>query len=440
MIIYIAMVVMLISGTCNTILMKHQTNQVLPETPGGKPQPFDHPYIQTMFMMIGELACLAIFYAFLKKNAASSKKGVSTDNSFFTNWSQKSLFILPVLCDMTATTLVNMAFLKIPASVVQMTRGMIVFFTCLFSVIFLGRKQHGYHLVGVALVCAGITLVGYSQLNGLDTASAAFHAIVFGITLCVVAQAFQASMLVVEEKVLHDYSVEPLLAVGLEGFFGVAILSVVIPYMCYMPDPVTGDPAESVSGAFHQMSLSPILTLSVVASIFSIAFFNVSGITVTKEASAVARSTIDCSRTILVWGLELSFGWARFNAWQLIGFVLLATGTMLYNRILPVPGFLEAPEEKLNALDVDSTAASLEGVCEFDAAANQEHTSLMISSMSIPSVKKDEDFGAYNYGTLVHHFDSDTNDTGSQPDSDVGTDEPTDIMSARDSMSSTRLA
>lgn len=46
--IYICMVVMLISGTCNTILMKHQTNQVLPETPGGKAQPFDHPYIQTM--------------------------------------------------------------------------------------------------------------------------------------------------------------------------------------------------------------------------------------------------------------------------------------------------------------------------------------------------------------------------------------------------------
>jgi len=333
---------------------------------------------------------------------------------------------------------------------VQMTRGMIVFFTCLFSIVFLGRKQHGYHLVGVGLVCAGITLVGFSQLNGLDTASAAFHAVVAGITLCIVAQAFQASMLGVEEKVLKDYHVEPMLAVGLEGFFGVAILSVVIPYMCYMPDPTTGEPAESVSGAFYQMSLSPILTLSVIASIFSIAFFNVSGITVTKEASAVARSTIDCSRTIMVWALELSFGWARFNTWQLIGFVLLATGTMLYNRILPVPGFLEAPEEVEKALSAKGEA-SLAGVCE---AGFEEHDPLLshslapqlpigdaqkksvVSSLSLPAVKKSEDYGDYNYGSLVHHFDSDTNDDVSDRDSEVS-----DVMSsARDSASSTRLA
>lgn len=397
--------------------------------------------------MIGELGCLFIFYAFFKASNVS-KKGV--DDSFFTNWSQKALFILPVICDMTATTLVNMAFLKIPASVVQMTRGMIVFFTCLFSVVFLGRKQHGYHLVGVGLVCAGITLVGYSQLNGLDTASAAFHAVVFGITLCVVAQAFQASMLVVEEKVLNDYHVEPMLAVGLEGFFGVAILSVVIPYMCYMPDPSTGEPAESVSGAFYQMSLSPILTLSVIASIFSIAFFNLSGITVTKEASAVARSTIDCSRTIMVWGLELSFGWAKFNSWQLVGFVLLAAGTMLYNRILPVPEFLEAPEELENKAGGTALAeASLAGVCEADF---EEHDPLLTAlplsdaqkaviggSISLPKVEKSDDYDAYNYGTLVHHFDSDTNDSGSQPDSEPASVSDV-ISSARESSSSTRLA
>jgi len=94
MTIYICMVVMLISGTCNTILMKHQTNQVLPEEAGGKPQPFDHPYIQTMFMMIGELGCLFLFYAFFKsqQSASPSKKGAKqVDDSFFTNWGQKSL-------------------------------------------------------------------------------------------------------------------------------------------------------------------------------------------------------------------------------------------------------------------------------------------------------------------------------------------------------------
>ena len=37
---------------------------------------------------------------------------------------------------------VNMAYMFIAASVVQMTRGAIVIFTCLFSVVFLGKRQH----------------------------------------------------------------------------------------------------------------------------------------------------------------------------------------------------------------------------------------------------------------------------------------------------------
>eukprot|EP00971_Amphidinium_carterae_P081864 1619428-Amphidinium_carterae.1 len=35
---------------------------------------------------------------------------------------------------------------------VQMTRGAIVIFTALFSVVLLGRKQYAYHLAGVAMV------------------------------------------------------------------------------------------------------------------------------------------------------------------------------------------------------------------------------------------------------------------------------------------------
>jgi len=272
--IYFAMVVMLITGTANTILMSFQTDQERPLYPGGKPMPFDHPYIQTMFMMIGELGCLAIFYTCVAKRS----KGGKVEGSAL-SWSQKFLFLLPVMCDITATTMVNMAYLRLPPSVIQMTRGMIVFFTCLFSVLFLGRRQERYHLVGVFFVCTGITLVGYSQLEGLHS-EAAFHSVMIGITLCVGAQAFQASMLVIEEKVLHSFTVAPLEAIGLEGFFGCLLLSFIIPFLC-----LTGQ--ESVQQAAYQMSQSVPLTVAIVASMFSIAFFNWSGITVTAEASAV---------------------------------------------------------------------------------------------------------------------------------------------------------
>merc|ERR1719262_280874 len=82
------------------------------------------------------------------------------------------IFTIPCACDWTATTLVNAAYAFIPASVVQMTRGAIVIFTCLFSVVFLRRRQHVYHYVGVALVFVGISLVSLSAFVNPTTTSA----------------------------------------------------------------------------------------------------------------------------------------------------------------------------------------------------------------------------------------------------------------------------
>ena len=76
-------------------------------------------------------------------------------------------------------------------------------------------------IAGVLCVCFGITLVAFSQAE----APGSF----LGVLLCFVAQAFQAGMLVVEEKFLGDFHVAPLYAVGLEGLYGCFIMSGVIP-------------------------------------------------------------------------------------------------------------------------------------------------------------------------------------------------------------------
>merc|ERR1719428_2645569 len=97
-----------------------------------------------------------------------------------------------------------------------------------------------------------------------------------------------------------------------------------------------------------QMAQSKALVSTVIGSIFSIAFFNWSGITVTQKVSATSRSTIDSSRTILIWIIELALHWNTFNILQLVGFVFLASGTMIYNQIIEIPGLdaLEATKEK----------------------------------------------------------------------------------------------
>ena len=74
---------------------------------------------------------------------------------------------------------------------------------------------------------------------------------------------------------------------------------------------------------------------------FSIASFNAFGVAVTKNASAAQRSTIDTSRTVLIWIFFLTvkipgvkketFSWL-----QLSGFILLVAGTLVYNEIVVV--------------------------------------------------------------------------------------------------------
>ena len=85
-----------------------------------------------------------------------------------------------------------------------------------------------------------------------------------------------------------------------------------------------------------------------ISLVFSIALFNGFGCSVTKFASAASRATIDVARTGLIWMFFLlvplngkkieTFKWL-----QLIGFLVIISGSLLYNEIIVLPfwGFNE---------------------------------------------------------------------------------------------------
>merc|ERR550537_227719 len=177
------MVVMLISGTCNTILMKFLVLQESAPAPGMAPIGFDFPFFQTMIMMMGEVLCLLVFLSTASQEAKKAS---------FPSW----IMILPVSCDWTATTLVNAAYVFLPASTIQMCRGCIVVFTCAMSVGVLKRKQETFHYIGVALVALGITIVSleavlYGSPNVDPSIGMTGHTAWFGIALCLAGQLFQ---------------------------------------------------------------------------------------------------------------------------------------------------------------------------------------------------------------------------------------------------------
>jgi hypothetical protein len=64
---------------------------------------------------------------------------------------------------------------------------------------------------------------------------------------------------------------------------------------------------------------------------------------VTKSLSGAARATIDACRTVFIWLYALHAGWESFHALEVVGFIVLISGTSLYNEIIKscLPGVAE---------------------------------------------------------------------------------------------------
>lgn len=93
---------------------------------------------------------------------------------------------------------------------------------------------------------------------------------------------------------------------------------------------------------FLQIFANGLLLFWVILGIFTIATFNICGVSVTKYVSSLARSLVDVSRTLIIWAVSLAITWIDPEAkwentrWEaivleLLGFFVLVTGNLIYN-------------------------------------------------------------------------------------------------------------
>lgn len=275
------------------------------------------------------------------------------------------LLAIPATCDFMGSSLMFVALTMVPAAVYQMMRGIIVVITALLAVIFLGRKQYRHHWTSLAIIVLGVFQVGYvsvlySKNHPDGSASTTGGSELMGIILLLISQCFSGVQFIVEEKLLNDYYLDPFLIVGTEGMWGIAYYMAVLPFMQLKTCGYGGGALagmcnfgylENSAYGFQQMVDNKILILQTAGSICSIAAFNSFGIATTKYASAAQRSTIDTSRTVVIWVLSCLLMGAPWEPWSIIGFVMLACGTLVYNEILIVPifGFDQWTKAAINA-------------------------------------------------------------------------------------------
>ncbi|KAF2183240.1 MFS general substrate transporter [Zopfia rhizophila CBS 207.26] len=394
---------MLVTGVCNTLLTKYQDMQCVRNCDSPDPKyrrHFEQPVIQTLQMFIGEMGCWLVVGAFeLYQRYISRKAGyeaLPTSNHEGINTPAESeesetgevanpllpahaydegrvpltgvnviLLALPACCDIAGTTLMNVGLLFVAASIYQMTRGALVLFVGLFSVLFLKRRLGLYKWFSLFVVVFGVAVVGLagaiakdhkatpSSLSslwkpdlemlrrGVHEEAVLSQAVVtiIGVLLIAGAQIFTATQFVLEERIMEKYSMEPIKVVGWEGVFGF-LVTVIAMVILHISVGVTKagrygyfDAKEGLWEITHYRSIA----VSSVLIMISIGGFNFFGLSVTRTVSATSRSTIDTCRTLFIWIVSLGLGWETFKWLQVVGFALLVYGTFLFNDLVRPP-------------------------------------------------------------------------------------------------------
>ena len=277
------------------------------------------------------------------------------------------MLALPACCDITGTTLMNVGLLFVAASIYQMTRGALVLFVGLFSVIFLRRKLFGYQWAALFIVVLGVGVVGLAGAIAPNpqaqpepksivhtlaltarmvageiratTASPAVLQTILGIFMIAGAQIFTATQFVLEEWILEHYALEPLKVVGWEGIFGfiVTFIGMIILHFAVGRTEAGRYGYFDMKEGWRQVTEYRAVAVSSLLIMISIGGFNFFGLSITRSVSATARSIIDTCRTLFIWIVSLGLGWETFKWLQIVGFALLVYGTFLFNQLITPP-------------------------------------------------------------------------------------------------------
>lgn len=331
----------LTAGSLNTILTKIQDSVCVQDCDTTSPIYFQQPILQTLIMFLAEIMCWFSWYIhklcfkqttvqyrslnqFIDIHTTDTDTDTESESEIESEQEDSSckfpelLLILPTLCDCMSTTLMNLGLIYISASIFQMLRGSIVIFTGIISTLFLNKRYSFQKWLSLINIFLGITVVGFTNTN--------YDSTYIGIILIILAQIFSASQYVLEEKILIKYNISPLLSVGIEGIFG-TIITIIISIIFQSINIY-----DSISGISQLFSI-PVLYITSICSLFTISLSNWFGLCITKNISSTSRSTIDICRTLIIWIVSLSLRWETFKLLQVVGFLIMICGILLFNTL-----------------------------------------------------------------------------------------------------------
>ena len=358
--LYILMLLMIVTGSTNVIFNKCMQKLV------GLNIIFEqHHWLITFGMFVGELFSLTIYiYIVIKRKKRESsenndkvddeQQNEEDDNGIRPPVPTNLIFSFTALCDLLASTLFTFGLTYLTSSMFQMMKTFQLFFVCLMSKAILKKEIYRHQYLGVGTLILGLFLVGLNSIFE-DNEQVAKNPIV-GIILTLLGLFFYSIENIIQEKFMNKYQIHPSQLVGFEGLWGTIMytcLLIAFQYIscdgwndvikegiCFKNDKNKAYIEDSIF-AFMQMWDNKTLLILYIFFIISVALYNLVGIKLTKLVSSTARVVVDEVRAVFIWLFFMIFNPVKgteeeFHYLQLIGYIFLVLGTIIYNEILVI--------------------------------------------------------------------------------------------------------
>ncbi|KAF4671518.1 hypothetical protein FOL47_001501 [Perkinsus chesapeaki] len=339
----------LLAGSANSIVEKlqFQTGAIGID---GIYHLFEKPWFMSLVMFVAMFLALPVYYLLLWMRKIKHDKV-----------NKRVLFVvaIPSMFDLLGSSFQAIGLVYTPVSVFQMLKGSILIFSAALSVLFLHRKMYRHNWAGVIICVIALVFVGLSSVASREnqTQVVSLGKLLLGICFIVGGQVVCAAQYVIEEFLLKPpHDVSPVALVGLEGFWGtIFMVAVALPIVGAIHGGDVGGVIENTKDSFIMLGHSSTLMWLTISFVISVFVFNLCGVMVTATASAVHHTFLDATRTILIWIVSVIMFYAApgeglgepLTAWsilQLVGFVMLIYGELLYDEVVKLPFGLHEKE------------------------------------------------------------------------------------------------
>lgn len=342
-----ATIALIITGSVNIILMKFQTRNLGLER--------SDVSIQSFIVMLGQFLNLIIFYLRIcfskrrKRTHFRKYKNKSLMSGKLYSFSSLRIGVASLLfCSSSLFQLYALAVIS--PTLYQMLLGCVIIFTPIISRIVLKKRMYKHTIVGmictvVALSCICLSSYLLDEAKH-DSKDAEGVELIMAIAMMICGLFLTSLQRVYEEWLLSKIEISAFRFVGLEGLYGILILTFVHGiYFAY------GYAAKvqffDAGAAIAQILGSWPLIITSLMLIVSVTFYDLNGVIITRKVSATYRVVNDVLRTILIWLAEILIydlqsditnKWVYLfaNTWKLISYMLLLFGNILINELMDV--------------------------------------------------------------------------------------------------------